>query len=216
MNTTKWLAAFVLATTFGISACCSVDEQHAITVAAPDSLSITRDGVTRKLGSVARATAPPTSPPTFQFVYNTLEGSTIGDGIALSVTGNDPVTDEVIIVALALPMALRQGDEYTVGATYTVEAGLSNAPGVFGAYDLQQPEQAEAAFTVATYTFPPGVYNATFQATTTTGTVRVVERERGRLGLSLDLTFTDATGKTATVTGRMAAINETFTPPCTS
>ena len=217
MNRTESLAAFVLATTIAITGCCGNDEQHAVSISTgPDLLTVTRDGVARKIGSVSRATVPPTSPPTFEFVYNTLEGNTIGDGIALSVGGDDPITGELVIVALALPMSLRLGDQYQVGATYSVEPGLENAPGVFGAYDLNQPNQAEASFTVATYTFPPGVYNATFRAVTSTGTVQVVERERGRLVLSLNLTFTDAGGKTATVTGRMLAITERFTEPCTT
>ena len=217
MNSTKWFAALALATTIAITGCCGAEEQHAVTISTGfDSLIVTRDGVTRKIGSVSRATVPPTSPPTFEFVFNTLEGNTIGDGIALSTGGNDPVTDELVIVALALPMSLRQGDQYPVGATYTVEPGLENAPGVFGAYDLQQPNQAETSFTVATYTFPPGVYNATFRAVASSGTVSVVERERGRIVLSLNLTFTDAGGKTATVTGRMQAVTERFTPPCTT
>lgn len=215
MNATHFLAAVALATT--LAACCGAEEEHAVSISpGVDSLTLTRDGVSRKFGTVARATVPPTSPPTFEFVFNTLEGNTIGDGIALSIGGDDPVTNELVLVSLALPMSLRIGDQYTVGATYTVQPGLDNAPGVFGAYDLQQPNQAEAAFTTSTYTFPPGVYNATFQAATTTGTLRVIERERGRLGLSLNLTFTDAAGKTVTVTGQMHAFTERFTPPCTT
>jgi hypothetical protein len=215
MNATHFLAAVSLATT--LAACCGAEEEHVVSISpGVDSLTLTRDGVARKFGTVARATVPPTSPPTFEFVFNTLEGNTIGDGIALSVGGDDPVTNELVLVSLALPMSLRIGDQYTVGATYTVQPGLDNAPGVFGAYDLQQPNQAEAAFTTSTYTFPPGVYNATFQAATTTGTVRVIERERGRIVLSLNLNFTDPAGKTATVTGLMHATTERFTPPCTT
>ncbi|MFL5594476.1 MAG: hypothetical protein ACJ785_07685 [Gemmatimonadaceae bacterium] len=215
MNTTQWLTAFGLATTVAINGCCGNHEQHAVTISTgPDALTVTRDGVARKLESVIRATTPPTSPPTFEFVYNTLQGSTIGDGIALSVSGDDPVTGELVTLSLALPMSLQVGDQYTVGASYTVEPGVPNAPGVFGAYDLNQSNQAEAAFSAATYTFPPGVYNTSYRAVTSSGTVQVVERERGRLGLSLNLTFTDAGGKTVTVTGRVQAVTETFIPPC--
>ena len=213
----RLLTTLALPIALAITACCGAEEQHAINFSnGPDLLTVTRNGVTRKIGMPTRATAPPISPPNFQFVFNTLEGSTIGDGIALSTGGNDPVTDELIIVALALPMSLRVGDVYTVGATYSVQPGVENDPGVFGAYDLQQPNQAEASFTVATYTFPPGEYNANFRAVSTTGTVRVTERERGRVALSLNLTFTDAAGNTATVTGVMTASNERYTPPCYS
>lgn len=217
MNPTKCFAAFTIATTFAITGCCGADEQHAVTITTGvDSLTVTRDGVARKISSVTRATVPPTSPPTFEFVFNTLEGNTIGDGIALSAGGDDPLSEEFVSLSLALPMSLRLGDEYTVGATYAVEPGLDNAPGVFGAYDLQQPNQAETSFAFVSYTFPPGVYNATYRAVTSSGTIRVVERERGRMAVSVNLTFVDAAGKTATVTGRVLAITERFTPPCTT
>ncbi|MFL5555535.1 MAG: hypothetical protein ACJ78D_07040 [Gemmatimonadaceae bacterium] len=215
MKTTRLLTVLGFATTLAINGCCGNKEQHAVTISTgTDALTVTRDGVARKVASVVRATTPPTSPPTFEFVYNTLQGNTIGDGIALSVSGDDPVTGELVTLSLALPMSLQLGEQYTVGATYTVEPGVPNAPGVFGAYDLNQPNQAESAFSVSTYTFPPGVYNTSFSAVASSGTIQVVERERGRLGLSLNLTFTDAGGKTVTVTGRVQAVTERFIPPC--
>jgi hypothetical protein len=215
MNTTRLSAVLALATTAGITGCCGAEEQHAVTVSAPGFLSVTRDGVTRQIESVFRITDPPTPPATFDFIFNTLEGSTSGEGIALTVGGNDPVSDELVSLTLALPVTLRSGDQYPVGATFSTDPGVNDAR-LIGQYDLQQPNQAEAAFTISTYTFPPGVYNATFRATTSTGTIRVTQRERGRVELTLNLSFTDAAGKTVTVTGPMQAVTESVTPPCYS
>ena len=216
MQTTRWLGAFAFATTIAITGCCGAEEERAVTVWAPDSLTVIGDGVTRRIASVIRLTEPPASPSTFQFVYNTIEGSTSGEGIALSLSGNDPVSDELVIFTLALPVSLRKGDEYSVGATFTVEPGFTSDPRMWGPHDLQQSTQAEVAFTVATYTFPPGVFNTTFVAETSTGTIRVTERERGRVELLVDLSFADANGKTTTVIGRVHASTEKITRPCFS
>jgi hypothetical protein len=215
MNVPRLIATLALVTPIALTGCCGADEQHAVNVSTA-GLTLVRDGVTTQITSSARATVPPVSPPTFQFVYNTLQGNTIGDGVALSVGGNDPVSDELITFALALPMALRDGDVYTVGATYTIEPGIENDPRLFGAYDLEQPNQAEVAFNISTYTFPPATYTTTYRAVTSTGTIRVLERERGRLELMVELSLVDAAGKTATVTGQVHANTETYTPPCYS
>jgi hypothetical protein len=213
MNTTRSFVAFGLAATFAINGCCGGDEQHSVTVSAPDSLVVTRDGATRRVEVVTQLTETQVRSPTFQFVFNTIEGSTSGEGIALTLSGNDPVSDELFLLVLALPVSLRDGDQYPIGATFNVEPGGSD-PQMWGAHDLQQSNQADVAFTVATYRFPPGVYDATFRAATSTGTIRVTERERGRVELSLNLSLADAAGKTTTVTGRAQANTGSFTLVC--
>ena len=215
MSTKALLAALALATAGGLIGCCDAEEQHAVTVSAPGLLTVTRDGATRQIESVIRATDPPIPTANFQFVFNTLEGNTVGDGFALSLSGNDPVSDELITLAVALPMTLRDGDQVPVGTTFRIEPGIDDQR-LFGAYDLQDPTKAETSLTISTYTFPPGTYTPTFQASATTGTIQVVERERGRLALMLNLTFTDPAGKTVNVAGKMQAVTERYTPPCFS
>jgi len=212
----RWLAAIGLVTTLAMTGClCGADEGHAVTVSAPDALTVTRDGVARKVEVVTRLTEPEASPTTFQFVFNAVEGSTNGEGVALSLSGADATSDELVILTLALPVALRRGDEYPVGATFTVDPGLTPDPRLWGAYDLRQPDEAEAAFTIASYSFPPPQFTVNFRAATSTGTIRVTQRQRGSVELSLNLSFTDASGKTTTVTGRAQANSERFTAPCT-
>ena len=194
---------------------CGADEERAVTISSSDSLTVTRDGVTRKIGVVYRLTAPPASLSTFEFVFNTIEGSTSGDGIVLSLSGNDPVSDELVILAVALPVSLRRGEEYPVGATFTVDAGIDPDPRSTGPYALRQPNRAEAALTIASYSFPPPQFTTRFRAVTSSGTVRVTARERGRVELSLNLSLVDAAGRTTTVTGRAQANSERYTPPCT-
>ncbi len=79
----------------------------------------------------------------------------------MGLSGIDATSDERVILVLALPVSLRRGDDYTVGATFTVDPGPTTDPRSFGAYYLQQPNGAEAAFTVATYSFPPLLYTDT-------------------------------------------------------
>lgn len=217
MNTArKLVSALALATTVATTGClCGADEERAVTVSAPDSLTVVRDGASRRIEIVTRVTEPEVSPQTFDFVYNTLEERAQGEGIVLGLSGTDPTSNELVILALALPVSLRRGDEYAVGATFSVDPGLTADPRLWGAYDLQQSDRAEVAFTVATYSFPPPQYTVNFRAATSTGTIRVTQRQRGSVELSLNLSLVDATGKTTTVTGRVQANSERFTPPCT-
>lgn len=208
--------AATVATTVATTGClCGADEEYGVTVSAPDSLVVARDGVSRRVGMVARLTQPLVSAATFQFVYDAVEGSTNGEGVALTLSGIDPVSDEVVTLVLGLPVSLRRGDEYPVGATFAIEPGVSSDPRLWGPRDLQQSNRAEVAFLVSAYTFPPPLYTATFRAVTSTGTVRVTQRQRGWVELSLNLNLVDATGRTTTITGRAQANSERITPPCT-
>lgn len=217
MNTTRWwLTTLGLATSLVLSGCvCGADETHAVTVSAPDSLVVTAAGTVRKIEVVTRLTEADVSPSSFGFVYNTIEGFAGGEGIALTLSGFDAATNEVVLLVLALPVSLRRGEEYQVGSTFTVDAGFGTDPRAWGPHDLQQPDRAETAFTTAAYVFPPGRYDTTFRAATSTGTVRVMNRRNGWIEMSLTLSFTDASGRTSTVTGRVQATSESYTPPCT-
>lgn len=213
----RWTAAIGLAATLGTTGClCGAEEEHAFTVSAPDSLVVTRDGTTRRIETVVRVAENQLATSTFQLVFNTLEGTPSSEGIALSLSGHDPVTDELVTLTLALPVSLRRGDEYVVGNTFAIPPGIDLDPRLFGAYDLRQSNQAEVSFSIAKYLFPPPSFDVRFRATTSAGTVRVTTRQKGRVELTLNLSFTDATGRPATLTGRVSAVTERYTPPCTS
>ena len=220
MNTSGLLGAAGLAATIAISGCnyCGADEQHAVNfgTAGGEGLTIVRDGATREIDIVSRLTSPPAEGSKFDFVFNTIDGSTGGEGIALAFSGPDPVTDETVALTLALPVSLREGDQYPVGATFTIDVTLDGDPRSYGPYDLKQSNQAEAAFTVAKYTFPPPTFTVNFRAVTSTGTVRVTQRDDERVVLSLNLTFVDANGNTSVVTGLVQVSTERYTPPCLS
>jgi hypothetical protein len=92
----KWLSAFVLAATIATTGCdyCG-PEQHAITTSA-NTLMMGGDIATRQIQYVTyRLTEPPASHDAFEFVFNTLEGSTNGEGVALTLSGTDAITQEV-------------------------------------------------------------------------------------------------------------------------
>jgi hypothetical protein len=214
--TRLWISAFVFATTIATAGCniCG-PEQHAITTSAPNNLTLGGDFGTRQIQYVnIRLTEPPATHDQFQFVYDALEGSTHGEGAAISFGGTDAETQEVVTLVLALPVALRQGDNYAIGSTFSVEVGSNAESKLWGAHDLQDPSKADVAFVVAKYTFPPALYTPTFRAVTSSGTVKVVGRTDGHVQLALNLTFTDANGVVRTVTGNAQADNESRAALC--
>ena len=212
---TLWIPGLILATTF--AAGCSVcgPEQHAITATAPNNLTLGGDFGTRQVQFVnRRLTEPPATHDDFQFLFNTLEGLTTGEGVAFTLSGTDAVTQEIVTLVLALPVALRDGDDYAVGGTFSVDPGAPSEAGFWGAHDLQQPGKADVAFVISNYSFPPVAYMANFRAVTSSGTVHVTGRAPGHLQVSLDLSFTDASGSVRTITGDGRADNERFAALC--
>jgi hypothetical protein len=198
----RWITAFVVATTIAISGCnvCG-PEQHAITTAA-NNLMLGGGIPTRQIQYVTyRLTEPPASHDQFEFVFNALEGSTSGQGVAIKLNGTDAITQEVVTLVLALPVALRQGDVYDVGSTFSIEVGSPTETRDWGAHDLAQSTRADVAFVISTYSFPPPVHTPNFRAVASSGSIRVVSRTQGHVELDLNLTFTDANGNVRTVTG---------------
>jgi hypothetical protein len=211
----KWLPAFVVAATIANIGCnyCG-PEQHAITTSA-NTLTLGGDFGTRQIQFVTyRLTEPPASHDAFQFVFNTLEGSANGEGVALTLSGTDAITQEIVTIVLALPVSLREDDEYSVGGTFSVEVGSPAETRLWGAHDLLESNKADVAFVVATYSFPPPVYTSNFRAVASTGAIRVVNRTRGHVQLDLNLTFTDATSNLRTVTGDAEANTEKSAALC--
>src|SRR5215211_6219421 len=207
-----WLTGFALATTVLTSGClCNFPEEHAVTFSAGgEGLTLVVDGVPRRIPVETRLTSNQLSSSAFDVVVNTLEGSRDGEGVALSFSGFDSITNEFVSFTLALPVSLQQGDEYPVDATFTVDLGVPD-PRMWGSHDLQTSNHADVAFAVATYTFPPA-YSVNFRAVSSSGTIRITERERGRVALSLNLSFADATDRTNSVTGVVRANLETIQP----
>ena len=215
MRRSRWFPAVMLLPTLAISACaCGADDQLAVSTFAPDPVTVTRDGATRKIETIGQLTSPPLDGSRFQFLYSTLEGASSGSGLALTFSGRDPVTDDVVILTIAIPVALRSGTEYRVGETFTIEPTIDGDPRAIGPYALQRADQAAAAFSISTYVFPPGQFNVGFRAATSSGSILVVQREQGGVQLALNLTFTDANGKTAVVSGRVQARTQRYSRPC--
>src|SRR4051812_13755418 len=207
----KWLSAFVVAATIAINGCDTCGpEQHAITTGS-SGLSMGGGVANRTIQYVAyHLTEPPASHNDFQFLFNTLEGSTNGEGVVFTLSGTDAITQEIVWLALALPVSLRQGDVYSVGSTFTIDVTNPAQSGFWGAHDLAQSGKADVAFVVSTYTFPPPIYTPNFTAVSSTGTIRVVNRTQGHVDIDLDLSFTDANGNVRTLTGPAQANAESF------
>lgn len=215
MKITRFLTVgFALSTGLGSSGCnlCG-PEQHAINTSA-NALSLGGEFGLRTVQYVnIHLTEPPASSDDMDFVFNTLEGSTSGEAIALTFSGTDAITQEIVTFTLALPVALREGDVYTIGRAFDINVGTTD-PAMWGAHDLQQSNKAEAAFVIATYSFPPPVYTTTYRAVSSGGTVKVTDRSHGHVQLELDLSFADANGKTRTITGSVEANSEKSAATC--
>ena len=208
------IPAVALSTGFGSSGCnlCG-PEQHAINTSA-NTLTLGGEFGTRQIQFVnIHLTQPPATADDMDFLFNTLEGSTSGDGIALTFSGTDAITQEIVTLTLALPVALREGDDYSIGTTFSINVG-STDPAMWGAHDLSQSNKAEAAFVIATYSFPPPVYTTTYRAVASTGSVHVTDRSNGHVQLQLALSFVDPNGKTRTVTGNVQASSEKSNATC--
>jgi len=204
-----------LIATIATTGCICGAKERNVVISTPTGLTLTVDGEARTLRvPVTRLTEFHITSPAFDFLYRTLEGSTSGEGVAFGVTGTDLVTNDVVVISLALPVSLRPGDEYTVGTTFMVEAALNQDIRSWGAHDLLQSNKADIGFTTAVYDFPPPTYTPNFRASSTTGTVRVVGRTSGRMELSLNLVLTDAAGRTRRVTGNVTANTELVKVGC--
>ena len=205
----------MVAATFASSGCSVCGpEQHAITTSA-NTLMMGGGIPTRQIQYVTyRLTEPPATHDQFQFLFNTLEGSTNGEGVAFTLKGTDAITQEVVWLVLALPVSLRQDDEYSVRTTFSIDVNSPAQPGFWGAHDLAQSDKADVAFVVSTYSFPPPVFTPNFTAVSTTGTIRVVNRTKGYVQLDLNLSFTDANGNVRTVTGDGQANALSFAALC--
>jgi hypothetical protein len=211
----KWLSAFVAVATLTTSGCSFCGpEQHAIVTSA-NALTMGGDVETRPIQYVnRRLTEPPASHDVFQFLFNTLRGSTDGEGVVFTLFGTDALTQEVVTIVLALPVTLREGDVYDIGSTFSVDPGSTSEAGFWGAHDLAQSTKADVAFVVSKYDFPP-VYTPHFRAVASSGTIRVLNRTPGYVQLDLNLSFTDASGSVRTLTGDGQANALSFAAECT-
>ena len=208
------LALALLATLAATGCICGAKEKNVV-ISSPNGLTIRVGGIGRPLVlPVTRLTQFHITSAAFDFLFDALEGSTRGEGVAFGLMATDATTNDVVVVSLALPVSMRPGDEYTVGATYAVEPTLNTDIRSWGAHDLVQSTKADVAFTTAVYDFPPPTYTPNFRAVTTAGTVRVVSRTSGRVELALNLVFTDAAGQTRTVAGNVVANTEIVNVGC--
>jgi len=220
MSIRKWaLTVFALALSTGASAClCGNREEHAVTLSAgSEGLTLIGDGVGRRIPVEWQFTSNQASPSEFEFVVNAIDGSKAGEGVALTVTGSVPGSDQTssdfVSLTMALPVSLQQGDVYAVGSTFTVDVGVTDSR-AWGSHDLLQSNQADVAFAIATYTFPPPVYTVKFRAVSSTGSIRVTNRSAGHVELLLNLNFSDANGTTRFLNGPVRVNLETFNASC--
>ncbi len=180
-------------------------------ILAPDQVTVQLNNHTLFFYSNTNLTSPPVSSSKLDFIFSTLAGSTSGEGIALTFRGSEATSPQAMMLSLAVPVALHNGDVYTVGSTFANDPNVTDD--ALGQYNLAQSNQAEVAFNVSNNNFP-NPYEVTYRATSTTGTIRVTSRSGDQVELTLDLHLTDANGTVATVVGRVQAINQRMSASC--
>src|SRR3954471_23921368 len=97
----KSLSAFLVAATLASTGCnyCG-PEQHAITTGS-SGLSMGGSIPNRTIQYVTyRLTEPPARHDEFEFLFNTLDGSTNGEGVVFTLRGQDAVTQEYVWITL--------------------------------------------------------------------------------------------------------------------
>ncbi len=193
-----------------LNGCCG-PEQRSVHILAPDQVTVQLNNHTLFFYSNTNLTSPPVSSSKLDFIFSTLAGSTSGEGIALTFRGSEATSPQAMMLSLAVPVALHNGDVYTVGSTFANDPNVTDD--ALGQYNLAQSNQAEVAFNVSNNNFP-NPYEVTYRATSTTGTIRVTSRSGDQVELTLDLHLTDANGTVATVVGRVQAINQRMSASC--
>ncbi|HUP89367.1 MAG TPA: hypothetical protein VM100_08455 [Longimicrobiales bacterium] len=200
------------------SACnfCGAEEQRAINVGVYDSITVTRAGQTSRLQLGARVGDTEITRPTFDSVFTAVDkGLNANRSVILSLGGTDPATGEIVLASFILPSDLRKGAQYTVTSTFNIEPGFSTTPLSWGTRGANG-SNAVLGFTTSTYTFPPANFTINYRATSASGTITVTNRGSGFVELQLAIQFTDASGRPGSMTGRIQATAERYTPPCFS
>jgi hypothetical protein len=196
---------------------CGAEEQRAVTVNTDPTLAYTRAGgaAPGPLTLIGRVTDFEVGESAFGELFAAVDrGASLGKGVVLPMAGDDPVAGGTVVLYLALPTPLRSGTTIPVGGAFQVPLGDAGL-GAAASRRLADPARAEVAFRTGTYHFPPPEWRTTFVATGASGTVRVTGRYDNGFPLQLDLTLTDASGRTVRLQGRAGAFSERYTPPCT-
>lgn len=194
-----------------LNGCCG-PEQRSVHILAPDQVTVQLNNHTLFFYSNTSLTSPPVSSSKLDFIFNTLGGSTSGEGVMLTFRGSEATSPQAMMLTLAVPVALHNGDVYTVGGTFANDPNVGD-DATLGQYNLAQSNQAEVGFNVSNSNFP-NPYEVTYRAATTTGTIRVTSRASDQVELTLDLHLTDTNGVVATVAGRVQAINQRRSASC--
>jgi hypothetical protein len=211
------MAVALAASLSGCSALCGAEEEYAVGLGPNPTLTLTRGAGATPVEVPLQGRVSPYEIGAAQFdpVYRALTDGAGSSGILVSLGGEDPATHEQVTLTLLLPTPLRKGDTYPIGRAFAVPP--EPAPSLaWGARAPARSGEAEVALSTMTYTFPPPAYHVQFQAASASGTVRVVDRYRGDgFSLALDVTATGADGRVFRLEGRISAVGERYTPPCT-
>ncbi|MDB4950850.1 MAG: hypothetical protein JWM27_3499 [Gemmatimonadetes bacterium] len=201
----------------GCSALCGGAEEQAVSAGTDPALTLDRGAGAPpvQVQLQGRITPSELGRADFDAVFGSLGEGRGASAVAVSLGGEDPATHEQVALTLVLPSPMHEGDTYPITSTLRI-APNPGAAAVWGARTPPAGGGAAVALSTFTYTFPPAAYHVQFQAATATGSARVLDRYRGvGFSLGIDLVGTDDAGRAIHVQGRVTAVTERYTPPCT-
>jgi hypothetical protein len=198
-----------------LGACCNLPEEYAVSASAVHELTIAwpeRTAVLRMGGRIAEGEL---APARFRPMFDAIRGQAgTAAAVVITLTEQDPATNEAVSLTLALPAALRRGARYQVGGVFSSALVWRDLYQAWGTRPLQHADRAEVAFSASVYAFPPPVHTPTFVATEAEGTIDIVERGTGWFHAAVVLRLTDADGRVVNVTGTVQAQAERYSPSC--
>lgn len=203
---------------FSNSGCslCEAEEERAVTVNSLGPLVITRNGQTSSVRMGGRVSQAEIARAAFDELFSLIEGGGLAQrGAVLTLKPDQESQDAMMLIAIALPGDLRQGQRLAVGGAFDAPFRLSTESG-FGVRTLTVPGRPDVAFRTGSYTFPPATFHTTYAATAAEGFVEVVQRGGEWIQLLLDVTVRNAAGEAVMLRGSVQAQAERYTPPCIS
>ena len=203
---------------FSNSGCsiCGAEEQRAVTVSSLGPLLITQNGQTSSVRMGGRVSEAEIARAGFDELFSVIEGGGSAQrGGVITLAPDQQSNDNLMLIAIALPGGLRQGQRLAVGGAFDAPFRLSTESG-FGVRTLTVPGRPDVAFRTGSYTFPPATFHTTYAATAAEGFVEVVRRGGEWIELLLDVTVRNAAGELVVLRGSVQAQAERYTPPCIS
>jgi hypothetical protein len=198
----------------GCGLLCDTPDMRTVTFSSDPTVTIVRPGdsaVISMAGTISDFEDSRGFDPTFDAVD---DGAAIGKALEIHMSGMYP-TGENVALSVVLPTPITRTSVFQIDDAYQVPFVVTTDEGQnWRTVPLSANGHGSAAFGTASYSFPPPTFTDTYQAAQVSGTVRVLQKFGEGFQLKLDLTFTDAAGRIATVRGNAQLVTSRVPQSC--